>query len=645
MKRLFCIGGMVVFVFASLLSTAQQSKDSVTLLHEVVVEQSRLGNYAISKYTLRVDSLTHALASGGSIADLLRKHGFGHVRGYGPGGLASASFRGTGSSHTAVLWNGINLMSPLSGQLDLSLVPVGFIDDAAIQTGGAVSLYGNGSIGGTIQLNNKAVFNDGLKLKTFINGGSFGTYYQDLGVSWSGKKFISSTKIFLNSAENNFEFINQNIFPAKTEERRHTATHQKGLLQQNYWQAAVNHLLTFKFWWQDNTYEVPNPTSVLGKAEAIEQNTFYRAVAGWNYSQHNFDLNYQGAFIRHDLNYSDPAIGLVSVSTFNTSINNVEGNFTFDKNTSLTSGMNYTWEQGIADGFAGQVPERNRIAFFSAVKWKAATRWEFALAFREELVNAQATPLAPSITTKLNVAKGLQIYNTLSRNYRIATFNDLYWKGAGGLGNPYLKPEVSVGGELGLQLNYPFAKAGQSLSFKTAVFSNHVDNWILWSPSAAQVWSPQNIKKVWSRGVEAQATVHKDIRNTGLELSFQYSFTRATSESIYENVNPNELGKQLMLTPLHEGSVTARVMWKGLHVNLVNSYTGKQYQNSDNSDYPPIQPYFISNLWLSKSSRIGEIKFTLNGEVNNILNESYQSRPGYPMPGRNFKVGVSINFK
>src|SRR6187551_763625 len=141
----FRLSGIGLCVLTSLSVYAQQNKDSVTLLHEVIVEQSRLGNYAISKYTLRVDSMTRALASSGSLADMLRKYGYGHVRGYGPGGLASASFRGTGSSHTSVLWNGINLLSPLSGQLDLSLVPVGFIDDASIQTGGATSLYGNGS--------------------------------------------------------------------------------------------------------------------------------------------------------------------------------------------------------------------------------------------------------------------------------------------------------------------------------------------------------------------------------------------------------------------------------------------------------------------------------------------------------------------
>jgi vitamin B12 transporter len=637
----FRLCGIGFCVLASLQVCAQQRKDSVTQLREVIVEQSRLGNYAISKYTLNVDSMTRALASSGSLADMLRNHGYGHVRGYGPGGLATASFRGTGSSHTSVLWNGINLLSPLNGQLDLSLVPVGFIDDASIQTGGSTSLYGNGSIGGTILLNSKAHFNEGLTLKTFASVGSFGSYYQDAAVSWSGKKFISSTKFFTNQSDNDFTFTNTST--SKEERRDHSATKQLGILQQNYWQPAENHLLTLKLWWQDNTYEVPNPITVSKKAEAIEQNTFWRLLGGWNYTRRNFDLNYQGAFIRHDLAYH-PSSNLVSLSTFNTSINNLEGNFNFKKNMNLSSGINYTWEHGEVDAFGDNVPIRNRIALFSAFKWNPSTRWEFALAVREEFLNGNATPFAPSITAKATIVKGLQVYGNISRNYRIPTFNDLYWKGPGGLGNPELKSERSSGGEVGLKFNRSNAKNVQSISFSATVFSNTVDNWILWSPTTSQVWSPQNIKKVWSRGIEAQSSIHKVFGEVSLDLSVQYSFTHATNKSIYANVNTNELDKQLMFTPFHEGSVTARISYKEFYLNIVNSYTGKQYIDSDNSDFFALKNYDVTNVSLSKLLSFKIVQITLNGEVNNLFNTTYQSRPGYPMPEINFKVGVTINF-
>ncbi len=637
------------FVFGVLLvlplgGYAQQIIDSVTQLPEVVIEQSRLGGYAINKFTLKVDSLTHGLASAGSVADLFRKFGYGHLRAYGPGGLATASFRGTGSSHTAVLWNGINLLSPLSGQLDLSHLPVSFVDEASIQTGGIASLYGNGSIGATILLNNKARFNEGLRLNTFASAGSFGSYYQDLGASWSGKKFISATKIFINQAENNFTYWNKNIFPAKAEKRDHTALRQKGILQQNYWQLSSRHLLTLKLWHQDNTYEIPNPTSVPRRAEAIERNTFYRAVAGWHLNHRFFDLKYQGAFIRHDLNYNDPSVNIISKNIFNTIMNSLEGNFSMSKNISMISGLNYTWEQGLVDAFGAHDPQRNRVALFSAFKWTPINKWDLAVAIREELVDGNFTPLAPSITTRLKVTKQAEVYAGVSRNYRLPTFNDLYWKGSGGMGNPDLKSEISFSNELGFNYTSPGNSSGKLLTFKAAVFSNRVKDWILWSPLTGDIWSPQNIKKVWSRGMETQVSGQTAIGSVIAEFNMMYSFSRSTNQEIYGNSSSNELNKQLMFTPETEGSATGRVLWNGFTFNVVSSYTGKQFTDGDNNEFYAMKAYVVTSLWISKLVSLKQVKANLTSEVNNIFNAAYQSRPGYPMPGINYKLGINIHF-
>ncbi len=629
-----------------ILANAQEI-NSVTQLQEVVIEQSRLGSYATTSYTLKVDSLTKQLGSAASLADLLRKHGFGHLRFYGPGGLATASFRGTGSSHTAVLWNGINLLSPLSGQLDLSQVPVSFIDDASVQTGGAASLYGNGSIGGTIQLNSKARFSEGLRLNTFSSMGSFGSYYQDVGVSWSGKKFISSTKFFYGESENDFTFLNKNIFPAKKERRDHTATQQRGILQQNYWQLSAPHLLTFKFWYQDNSYEVPNPTSVARKAEAIEQNTYYRTVVGWHFDHRLFDLNFQSAFVKHDLNYedasspSDPS----SKNIFNTSINNVEMNFVFAKNIYVTSGLHHTWEQGIVDSFGDREPERNRTALFTALKWLPTNRWELAGAFRNEVVNGNFTPFAPSITSRFKIKTGIELFSSVSRNYRIPTFNDLYWQGAGALGNPRLKSETSFSHEIGF--SYSLLKKSlsvPSLFLKTVIFNNDVDDWIQWNPTSGSIWSPQNIKKVWSRGIELQGSLQASVKKVVIEMSFQYTFTKSTNEAIYNASASNELHKQLILTPVHEGSFTGRATWRKYMLTIVSAYTSKQYTDSDNTEFNALDSYTVTSLWLTKRFLFSSYQGTLVAELNNLFDVTYQSRPGYPMPGINYKVGINFNF-
>lgn len=635
--------GIFIFALCLLLiskANGQVQQDSVQLLKTVVVKQSRLNDYVIAAYALPLDSATLALSSTGSLTDLLRKQGFGHVRSYGPGGLASPSFRGTGSSHTAVLWNGINLVSPLSGQLDLSLVPAGLFDDASIQTGGSTSLSGNGSIGANIHLNNTIDFNKGLRASVVSHLGSFHSSYYSAGIRFSNKNFGTSTNFFATESENNFKFTNRNVFPAEVQHREHSAFRQKGMLQQLHWQTIKSGIFYVKFWYQKSNYEIPNATTIVRASQATEKNEFYRSIIGWNYATENFELNYLGALIRQDLNYADPLTNQFSLSRYTSIIQNAEVNYEF-KNAQLTSGIHYTGEKSDVDEFGESSPTRNRVALFGALKIDSFKQWKFALSMREEFVNGKATPLAPTLSAKYiinNVNNVINIFTTFSRNYRIATFNDLYWKGSGAQGNPDLKPELSLGGELGTSIT------GANITFKSVLFSNHVDNWMLWSQEGIEGWTPRNIKKVWARGAETQLSSHHTFNTVDAKLVAQYSFTMSTNENIYDSGNPNEKGKQLLLTPRHEGSLTAEGTWKKYNLRIVNTYTGEQYNDSDNTPYNIVPDYLITNLWLSKQLAVKSFSFTATAEINNVFNIDYQARPGYPLPGINFKAGIQINF-
>jgi vitamin B12 transporter len=620
-----------------------QQKDSVRLLQEVMVEQSRLGNIAISRYTLKVDSLSLRLSFANSLADLLRKQGFGHLRAYGPGGVATASFRGTGSSHTAVLWNGVNISSPLLGLTDLSQVPMSFADDAVVQAGGASSIYGNGSIGGTIQLNNKARFGDGLKIVTQLSGGSFGTYFQNGEIKWSNKKFITSTKAFVSVANNDFEFINRSNFPVSVDKRTHNAMQQVGVLQQNYWKISHQHLINAKFWYQDNEYQVPALSSDSKPSLANQKDVFYRALVGWNFDSPNFEVSYQAAFINHELLYADPAINLVSKSNFRTAIQNAEINFLAMKKASATAGINYTWEEGITDNFGQLAPMRNRIALFSAYKWQPNVAWELASSFREEWVDGNANPIAPAITVKYKLPNGTSFYGSTSNNYRIPTFNDLFWIGAGGQSNPVLKTETSHSTEIGFAFLAKSISSNSKLEFKGAVYTNSVNDWIQWSPNNA-LWSPKNLKKVWSRGVEVQGQLQQSFNEINASFSFQYTFTKATNEDLYNSVNSNELHKQLFYTPMHEGSATVRVSAYGYSFTFNSSYTGSQFTDGDNNIFFANKEYLISNVWLNKTLSFHHFTGSVMAEVNNAFNIEYLSRPGYPMPGINYKFGITLQF-
>ena len=617
----------------------QDLADSVHTLDKVTITQSRLNDYMAAGYQLPIDSTMLLLSSGGSLTDLLRKQGLGHIRTYGPGGLASPSFRGTGSSHTSILWDGINLVSPLSGQLDLSLVPVFFFENATIQTGGSTSLSGNGTIGANVHLTNNVRFGEGVTAKAAVHSGSFGSQFFGSQFRLSSNKFESSTKVFLTSSDNDFKFRDKSKINGEILRRKHSAFDQHGILQQFTHQISTSSIVSLKLWYQQSKYEVPGIASNQDSAEASEENTFYRILGGWNYATKKLDINYQSAFIRQDLDYRDPKTSTYSLNRYNNIIQNVELGFQLTPRSKITTGLQYSWEEGVVHAFGTTHPKRNRIAILTAYKIQPSEKWDLSISAREELIDGKTTPLAPALGVAYSPEKAFKFFMNSSRNYRIPTFNDLYWLGGGARGNPSLAPELSLSMETG----FNFERKGFTL--KSVGFSNHVDNWILWSPDADNVWTPQNIKKVWARGVEVQTAISHGVGPLKYSVSGLYSFTRSTNESIYDNGNPNEKGKQLMLTPVHEASGTLHLNYHEFWLRFVHSFTGDQFGDTDNTIHNVLPFYHVSNMYFGKDFSLhARWKTSLSFEINNVFNTEYEARRGYPMPLRNYKISLRIHF-
>ena len=130
------------------------------------------------------------------------------IKSYGMGGTATAAFRGTGASQTVIDWNGVNINSPMSGQTDLSLIPVGLIDDIDIYYGGASMPLNNGGIGGTINLETRPEWNRKTTISLNAGMGSFGQYSSLLKVRAGNSHIQTVTRGFYMSAENDFRYLN-----------------------------------------------------------------------------------------------------------------------------------------------------------------------------------------------------------------------------------------------------------------------------------------------------------------------------------------------------------------------------------------------------------------------------------------------------
>ncbi len=634
----------VLSILSGHLLGAQVDSLRVFTLDEIIIYEDKLKNSEIALNEIQVDSLMLRHAGGSNFSELMRMTGAGQIRSYGSSGLSTPSFRGSGGSHTAILWNGISLQSPLSGQQDLSLIPIGFVEEVKLQKGGTTSLYGSGAIGGSIQLNNQTRLNQELELSTGQKTGSFGNHYQHYQLNWSNRKFGTSTRIFRRYLTNDFPYTNPYVRPQVKEKRSHASVKQKGVLQQNDWRIAPNQLAGIKLWYQDNTIEIPNSIIASSNAAAVQKDEFIRGLLFWNLDRQHFSVGYKQAYIQHQLNFLDSSTRTNSTSIYKTWTNRVEADFDLSSNFVLVSGINYTYEQSEADTFGNNNPDRNSMAIFSSLRHKGPDEHLLiALNIREEVADNEFMPIAPSVGISYFISPRLQLNTNVSRNYRIPTFNDLYWNGEGGKGNANLQSEISWSEELGCE--YVFGQSSdQTFSAKVTVYNSIVDNWIIWRPGASSVWTPDNVKQVWLRGLETRISGHIPSKQIYFDWNITYNFTKTTNQKVSDQGNSREVNKQLFYTPLHEGSVYLKATYQTMSWIFIHSYTGKQYTDGDNSEVFALPSYQVVSTYLSRTFDFKNFSGSLRFEVNNLLGEAYENRRGYPMYGRNCSIGLDIQF-
>ncbi len=140
-----------------------------------------------------------------SLGELLSRASPAFVKQYSHGTLASPSLRGSGSAHTALVWNGINLQSSMNGQMDLSLVPAVLFDEFFVQEGAGAASWGSGAIGGTVFLNSKTSESNGIRITQ--NSGSWGFRQESADLCFHLKGVQSRTRIYHSEAINDFKFV------------------------------------------------------------------------------------------------------------------------------------------------------------------------------------------------------------------------------------------------------------------------------------------------------------------------------------------------------------------------------------------------------------------------------------------------------
>ncbi len=634
-------------------SNAWAKGDTTRLLETVKIKALRYPNfYTGSKFGL-IDSNNLVALQQQTLAGVLANQSPIFIKSYGPGMLATPSFRGGNANHTAVVWNGFSLQNPMSGQIDFNTIPSFLIDEVAIQFGSQAVLYGSGNIGGTVHIQTQASEQLGQKLGLMLGLGSYGSVVTGIKYHLARTKWQMQQKLYLDQTENNFAYkpidalypqvgtaVKARDLPTLRAENAQRKS--AGWLQEFSLKLAPKHSISARTWLQANDRNiVPALNSV--NLHARQEDRAARGMFEYKYKVKAYELQARYAYMIDGLVYgNDQVKETKSVASSSTAF--VDQFYEKKQWQMHVSVMLQQMQAKMSE--APEAWYQDKVALFGSIKHSMlgnALQQQFSL--RREWVNKEAIPLMPAYGISYQVLPSLLVFGNVSRSYRLPTFNDLYWPE---MGNVHLQPEYGWNQEISIKTHgkYLFKTfrgnfSGKSLYFSGTLtyFNKNIHNWIIWMPKGGNFSTPMNVYEVWSRGIELGWALNLKMPKSNIRIAGMHDYTKTTNESS-ALMNDASLYKQLIYTPRIKH--TLQVQWeKGDYgVQYFFNYVGTRYVSSDHSNW--LIPYSYSGVNLSKKWHWFGKQWQTQFLLQNLLNESYQVMVNQPMPLINYQLTLNL---
>lgn len=611
-------------------SLAQQ--DTVAL-KDVEISARKTELSQIGKKTEVLDSTVKDQFKYTSVSDLLSYNSSVFIKNYGPGGLSTTAFRGGNAAQTAVLWNGFNLQNAMLGQSDLALMPVFLFETVAIEYGGSSSLWGSGSIGGSIRLDNKATFNQGLSGSINLGGGSFGALNTSAGVLVSRRRFISSTKLYMNSATNNYKY-RDTLDKEHPEKRQKDAEYNlKGLMQEFRFLIRARQVLSVNAWLNTSHRHLPTYDPAR-ESRTYQDDAALRLTANWSYVANAFKSTLRAGYFADRIDYADSVSRNFSNSKARTLMLESENYFNLYKHYQLNIAVNALSSTAESQSYEA-VKSLSRASVLAGNRISLLEKKLLAyVSLRAEYFSVGVLPLTGNVSAEYKLFRNFTARLNTARVYRQPTFNELYWVPGG---NIHLKPEQGFTYEG--ELSYQAERKSFMFFVSGSAYSRKIDNWILWVPGANGNPTPENLQKVWSRGTETswKLNYRKNKLRAGISLITGYVLSTIASSA---RENDNTPGKQLIYTPRYTVNGNVSLGYANSDLVFYHQYCGYRFVSSDNLSWLP--PYHVSSLRLNHTLKLRTMKLVLYAAVNNLFNANYSVLAGRPMPLRAYELGISI---
>ncbi len=640
---------------------AQHLSDSIFSLNEVVVTANRYTEVIPSqkltgKELEGLSSLT--------VADALRYFSGVQLKDYGGvGGIKTVNIRSMGSEQMGVFYNGIQLGNAQNGQVDLGKFSLENIEEISLYNGQRSDIFQTareyGSAGSIYLTTRRPRFKEGERanLKASLKAGSFDFISPSVLFEYKVTEDIYATfnAEWIN-ASGKYKFRYRRVTPAGEVAYDTTAVRENGDIDAVRIEGGVQGYMP-QGKWKAYMYHY---TSERGIPGAIVNNVWHRGERLWDrnsFVQGMFEynitpklstkVNAKYAFdYTHYVNNDDKLIHVDNIYKQRELYASWANKYTLLRNWDWSLAYDYQWNElseyrnaarhthwvSLATAYAlGDCFKVQASALATIVDEVAHDRGDVEDKFR-------VTP-ALFLSYKPLKRSDLIIRAFYKQSYRMPTFNDLYYTD---MGNAYLKPELATQYNVGVM--YDLDRNDNIFSFfriGADVYYNKVKDKIVAYPKGQQFrWTMLNLGVVDIRGIDAQAmAVFRFPYQVEVTTKLQYTYQQAI-----DITNPHDTyyRHQIPYVPWHSGSAIVMVNWRDWSLNYSFIYVGERYNQQENTIYNYTQPWYTNDVSLIKSFKLKDVLLKATLEVNNLLNQDYDVILNYPMPKRNYRIGVTV---
>lgn len=569
----------------------------------------------------------------------------------GAGGLKTVSIRGMGAQHTAVFYDGVAVGDCQSGQVDLGRFSTENLGALQFVIGQGDDIYTSARMfasAGCVSLETRLP--EGNYMRATVRAASFDTYKASLlagrscgnGLKYSFfADYTNSTGDYGYTIDNVRGDIGGRRVNADVEALRAEA----GLM----WSSGNAHTVRAKLYGYGSRRGVPGAVIVdnpLSSERLLSRNYFgqihYEYVASGSVrmkaalkQNYTYDRNRQpAASVTHEYSQyeTDASYTVKWQPADNLSFVFAEELF---YNTLHTSNRHNAMSS---------TPERLTVLSAAAARycqgWLCATA-SLLHSYAEEWtskgeVAPQRSRFSPSLALSVQPAgSGWLLRASYKDIFRLPTFNDLYYRESG---NYKLRPEKSR------MLNAGVAYAGsaggwlRSMRFSLDGYCGRVEDKIIAVPGIF-VWKMSNVDDVSLTGADANLSADVEFGKAAqLTIAAAYSYMRAVDDG---KESPTK-GHQIIYTPLHSGSLSAALHTAVADFGYSLLWSGERYRLAQNIPSTRVDGYFDHSLNVSRSWKISTAVLTAKMEAMNILDKNYEIIRYYPMPGRNYRLSLTL---